>query len=75
MIAIKDKALSSKSLFLKLLKLTCLVTKECKNKVKSNTSSSLKYVTSYINTLSSDNYYSSHDDKPLPCELVKIIML
>jgi hypothetical protein len=70
-IAIKGKASSSKSLFPKHSKLTCLMTKECRNKVKSSTSSSLKYVTSYIDTLSSDNYNSSHDDKPLPCELVK----
>jgi hypothetical protein len=45
--------------------------KEDRKKVKSNTSSSLKYVTSNKNTLSSDNYDSSDDDKPLPSELVK----
>jgi septal ring factor EnvC (AmiA/AmiB activator) len=42
-----------------------------RKKVKSNTSSSLKYVTSDENTLSSDNYDSSDNDKPLPSELVK----
>jgi seryl-tRNA synthetase len=40
-------------------------------KVKSNTPSSPKYVTSDEDTLSSDNYDSSDDDNPLPCELVK----
>jgi hypothetical protein len=39
--------------------------KEGRKKVKSNTSSSLKYVTSDEDTLSID------DDKPLPSELVK----
>jgi hypothetical protein len=47
--------------------------KEGRKKVKSNTSSSLKYVTSDENTLSSDNYDSIDDDKPLPSELVKKI--
>jgi hypothetical protein len=47
------------------------MTKEGRKKVKSNTSSSLKYVTSDEDTLSSDNYDSSDDDKPLPSELVK----
>jgi hypothetical protein len=70
-IAIKGKASSSKSLFPKLSKRTCLMAKEGKNKVKSNTSFSLKYVTSDEATLSSDNYDSSDDDKPLPSELVK----
>jgi hypothetical protein len=45
--------------------------KECRKKVKSNTSSSPKYVTSDKDTLSSNNYDSSDDDKPLPSELVK----
>jgi hypothetical protein len=45
--------------------------KEGKNKVKSNTSFSLKYVTSDEDTLSSDNYDSSDNDKPRPSELVK----
>jgi hypothetical protein len=70
-ITIKGKALSSKSLFPKLSKHTCLMIKECKKKVKSNISSSLKYVTSDEDTIASDNYNSSDDDKPLPRELVK----
>jgi hypothetical protein len=45
--------------------------KECRKKVKSNTPSSPKYVTSDKDTLSSNNYDSSDDDKPLPSELVK----
>jgi hypothetical protein len=45
--------------------------KECRKKVKFNTSPSLKYVTSDEDTLSSDNYDSSDDDKSLPSELVK----
>jgi hypothetical protein len=45
--------------------------KEGRKKEKSNTSSSLKYVTSDEDTLSSDNYDSSDDDNPLPSELVK----
>jgi hypothetical protein len=45
--------------------------KEGRKKVKSNTSSSLKYVTCDEDTLSSDNYDSSDDDKPLPSEHVK----
>jgi hypothetical protein len=44
---------------------------EGRKKVKSNTSSSLKYVTSDKDTISSDNYDFSDDDKPLPSELVK----
>jgi hypothetical protein len=64
-IAIKGKASSSKSLFPKLSKHTCLMAKEGRKKVKSNTSSSLKYVISDEDTLSSDNYDSSDDDKPL----------
>jgi hypothetical protein len=47
-IAIKGKTSSSKSLLLKLSKHTCLMAKECKKKVKFNTSSSLKYVTSEL---------------------------
>jgi hypothetical protein len=39
--------------------------------VKSNASSSLKYVTSDEDTLSSDNYESSDDDNTLPSEFVK----
>jgi hypothetical protein len=45
--------------------------KEGRKKVKSNTFSSPKYVTSDEDTLSSDNYDSSDDDKPFPSELVK----
>jgi hypothetical protein len=70
-IAIKGKTSSSKSLFPKLSKHTCLMKKEDRKKVKSNTSSSSKYVTSDEDTLSSDNYDSSDDDNPLPSELVK----
>jgi hypothetical protein len=70
-IAIKGKASSSKSVFRKLSKHTCLMTKEGRKKVKSNTSSSLKYVTSDEDALSSDNYDSTDNDKPLPSELVK----
>jgi hypothetical protein len=70
-IAIKGKTLSSKSLFPKLSKHTCLMAKEDRKKVKSNTSSSPKYVTSDEDTLSSDNYDSSDDDNPLPSELMK----
>jgi hypothetical protein len=73
-IAIKGKASSSKSLFPKLSKHACLMAKEDRKKVKFNTSSSLKYVTSDENTLSSDNYDSSDDDNYLPSELVKILM-
>jgi hypothetical protein len=64
-IVIKGKASSSKSLFPKLSKHTCLVTKEGRKKVKSNTSYSLKYVTTDEDSLSSD------DDKLLPSELMK----
>jgi hypothetical protein len=70
-IDIKGKASSSKSLFPKLSKHTCLMAKEGRKNVKSNSSSSLKYVTSDEDTLSIDNYDSSDDDKPLPSELVK----
>jgi hypothetical protein len=47
------------------------MTKECRKNVKSNASSSLKYVTRDEDTLFSDNYDSSDDDKPLPSELMK----
>jgi hypothetical protein len=47
------------------------MTKEGRKKIKSNTSSFSKYVTSDEYTLSSDNYDSSDDDNPLPSELVK----
>jgi uncharacterized protein involved in exopolysaccharide biosynthesis len=45
--------------------------KEGRKKVKSNTTSSLKYITSDEDIISSDNYDSSDDDKPLPSELMK----
>jgi hypothetical protein len=45
--------------------------KEGRKKVKSNTSSSLKYVTSDEDTLSSNNYDYNDDDNPLPSKLVK----
>ncbi len=45
--------------------------KEGRKKVKSNASSSLKYVTSDEDTLSSDNYDSSDDDDSFSSELVK----
>jgi hypothetical protein len=45
--------------------------KEGRKKVKSNTSSSPKYVTSDEDTLSSDNYETSDDGNPFPSELVK----
>jgi hypothetical protein len=70
-IAIKGKASSSKSLFPKLSKHTCFMAKESKKKAKSNASSSLKYVISDEDTLSSDNYESSDDDNTLPSEFVK----
>jgi hypothetical protein len=74
-ITIKGKASSSKSLFPKLSKHTCLMAKEGRKKLKSTTPSSLKYVTSDEDTLSSDNYDSSDNDKPIPSELVKNLML
>ncbi len=71
-IAIKGKTSLSKLLFSKLSKHTCLMAKEGSKKVKSNTSSSLKYVTSDEDTLSSDNdNVSSDDDNALPSELCK----
>jgi hypothetical protein len=70
-IAIKGKTSSNKLLFPKLSKHTCLMAKEGRKKVKSNTTSSPKYVTSDEDTLSNDNYDSSDDDNPLPSELVK----
>jgi hypothetical protein len=48
---------------------TCLMAKDGRKKVKSNTPS--KYVTSDEDTLSSDNYNSSDDDNPFLSELVK----
>jgi hypothetical protein len=70
-IAIKGKTSSIKSLFPKLSKHTCLMAKESRKKVKSNTSSSPKYVTSDEDTLSSDNYDYSDDDNTLLSELIK----
>jgi hypothetical protein len=70
-IAIKGKTSSSNSFFPKISKHTCLMAKQGIKKVKSNTPSSSKYVTSDEDTLSSDNYDSSDDDNPLPNELVK----
>jgi hypothetical protein len=70
-IAIKGKTSSSKSPFPKLSKHTCLMAKEDRKKVKSNASSSPKYVTSDEDTFSIDNYNSSDDDNPLPSELVE----
>jgi hypothetical protein len=70
-IAIKGKTSSSKSLFPKFSKHACLMAKEGRKKVKSNTSSAPKYVTSDEDTLSSDNYESSDDYNPFPSELVK----
>jgi hypothetical protein len=45
--------------------------KESKRKVKSNASSSPKFITSDEDTLSSDNYDSSDDDDSLPSEFMK----
>jgi hypothetical protein len=70
-IAIKGKTSSSKSLYPKLSKHTCLMTKEGRKKVKSNTPSSPKYATSDEDTISSDNYDSSDDDNLFSSELVK----
>jgi hypothetical protein len=70
-IVIKGKTSSNKSLFSKLSNHTCFMTKEGRKKVKSNTSSSPKYVTSDEDTLSSNNYEFSDDDNPLSSELVK----
>jgi hypothetical protein len=49
--------------------------KKGKKNIKSNASSSLKYITSDEDTLSSDNYESSNDDNTLPSEFVKILIL
>jgi hypothetical protein len=45
--------------------------KKCRKKVKSNTSSFSKYVTSDEDILSSNNYDSSDDDNSLPTKLMK----
>jgi hypothetical protein len=70
-IAIKGKTSSGKSLFPKLSKYICLMTNKGRKKVKLNTSSSPKYVTSDKDTLSIDNYDSSDNDNPLSSKLVK----
>jgi HSP90 family molecular chaperone len=71
-IAIKGKSSSSKSLFPNLPKHTCLMVKEDKKKVKTNAPSSLKYITSDEDTLSSgDDNVSSDDDDSLSSELCK----
>jgi hypothetical protein len=71
-IAIKGESSSSKSLFPKLSKQTCLMAKDGKNKVKSNTPSSPKYVTSDEDTLSSDDDNAPNDDdEPLSSEFCK----
>jgi hypothetical protein len=76
-IAIKGKASSSKPLFPNLPRHTCLMAKEDKKMVKSNASSSPKYVTSDEYTLSSDDdipsddNMSSDDDDSLPNELLR----
>jgi hypothetical protein len=70
-IAIKGKSSSSKSLFFNFSKHTCLMTKEGKKKVKTNTRSSPKYITSDEDTLSSDDNVSSDDDDSLFSELLK----
>jgi hypothetical protein len=57
-IAINGESSTRKSLFPNLFKHTCLMTKEDKNKVKTNASSSSKYV-------------SSDNDEPLPSECCK----
>jgi hypothetical protein len=64
---------SSKSLFPKLSKHTCLMSKEDKNKVKSNAPSSPKYVTSDEDMLYSDDNVddASSDGDCLPSEFCK----
>jgi hypothetical protein len=69
-IAIKGKTSSSKSHFSNLSNHTCLMAKENK-KVKTNVSSSPKYITSDEDILSSDDNASSDDDDSLPSELLK----
>jgi hypothetical protein len=72
-IAIKGESSSSKSLFPKLFKHTFLMAKKGKKKVKSNTPSSPKYVTSDEDTLSSDDNDgdASSDNDSLPSEFCK----
>jgi hypothetical protein len=72
-IAIKGESSSSKSLFPKLSKHTCLMEKEGKKKVKYNTPSSPMYVTSDEDTLSHDDNDddASNDGDSLPSEFYK----
>jgi hypothetical protein len=70
-IAIKGKALSSKSLLSNLSKHICLMANECKKKVKPNAHSSPKYITSDEDILSSNDNASSVDDDSLSNELLK----
>jgi hypothetical protein len=70
-IVIKGNASSNKSLFPNLSKHTCLMAKESKKKVKTNASSSPKYITSDKDTLSSDYNTSSDDDDSLCSKLLK----
>jgi hypothetical protein len=61
-VTIKGKSSSRKSLYPNLPRHTCLMAKEGKKKVKSNASSSPKYVTSDEDTLSSDDDIPSDDN-------------
>jgi hypothetical protein len=72
-IAIKGESSSSKSLFPKLSNHTCLLAKEDKKKVKYNTPSSPKYVTSDEDMLSSDDNDddASSDGDSHPSEFCK----
>jgi predicted RNase H-like nuclease (RuvC/YqgF family) len=71
-IAINGESSSSKSLFPNLSKNTCLTAKEGKNKIKTDTPFSPKYVTSGEDTISSDDDNASSDDnEPLPSEFCK----
>jgi hypothetical protein len=72
-IAIKGESSSSKSIFPKLSKHTCLMAKEGKKKVKSNTPFSPKYVTSDEDTPSGDDNdnNASSDGDSLPSEFCK----
>jgi hypothetical protein len=71
-IAIKGESSSSKSLFPNLSKHTCLMAKKGRKKVKTNTPSSPKYITSDKDTLSiDDDNASSDDNEALPSEFCK----
>jgi hypothetical protein len=65
-IVVKGKSSPSNSLFPNLSKHTCLIVKESKRKVKTQTPSSSKYASSGEDTLSSDD-----DDEYLTNELCK----